>query len=258
MTPDRLIAFERVLNFRDFGGYDTPQGKIARGKLYRSAAFDDASADDVAKLESLGVRFVVDLRRPMERSADPNKWPGPSTRVHSNDEGVADGLPPHLMALLSSDLSPGSVRDYMLNIYRQFAFEPRHIELYRTWFEELASGGAGVIHCAAGKDRTGLGCALTLTALGADEATVFGDYEYTNAAVNIEERLPVILARIEERVGRRLDHAALRPMLGVSPDYLRAALNEISARYGDIGVYLSNVLGVDAAASQRLRQQLLT
>jgi protein-tyrosine phosphatase len=256
MTPDRLIAFEHVLNFRDFGGYDTPHGKIARGKLYRSAAFNEATDADIAKLDAIGVDFIVDLRRPMERVSDPNRWSGKQARIHVNDEGAAEGLPPHLLALLSSDLSAASVRDYMLGIYREFAFEPRHVHLYRAWFEELAKGGVGIIHCAAGKDRTGLGCALTLMALGADEATVFGDYEYTNVAMDIEQRLPTIRARIEERLARTLDPEALRPMLGVDPDYLRAALDAIKARYGGVDAYLSDALGVGPMESQRLRANL--
>jgi protein-tyrosine phosphatase len=257
MTPDRLIAFDHVLNFRDFGGYDTPHGKIARGKLYRSAAFNEATPADIAKLDAIGVDFIVDLRRPMERASDPNKWSPDQARIHVNDEGVAEGLPPHLLALLAGDLSPASVRDYMLGIYREFAFEPRHIHLYRAWFEELGEGGVGIIHCAAGKDRTGLGCALTLMALGADEATVFGDYEYTNIAMDIELRLPAIRARIEERLARTLDPAALRPMLGVDPDYLRAALDAIEARYGGVDAYLSEALGIGAAQRRHLRTKLM-
>jgi protein-tyrosine phosphatase len=257
MTPDRLVILDRVLNFRDFGGYHTPEGKIARGKLYRSAAFNDATNADMAKLDSLGVRFLVDLRRPMERTADPNKWPGDKARVIINDEGVAEGLPPHLVALMSSDLSPASVREYMLSIYREFAFDARHIQLYRSWFEELGEGGVGIIHCAAGKDRTGLGCALTLLSLGVDEDTVFADYKYTNVAMDIEKRLPAIQARMEDRLARKLDPAALRPMLGVDADYLRAALDAIEAGYGGVAPYLSRALGVDAAAREKLRQNLL-
>src|SRR5262249_93079 len=146
--------------------YETREGRVARGRLFRSAAFHDATETDVVKLDALGVQFLVDLRRPMERSAEPNKWPGGKARVHVNDEGVADGLPPHLAVLLSSDLSAAATRAYMLGIYRDFASDPRHIQLYSAWFDELTRGGTGVIHCAAGKDRTGLGCALTLLALG--------------------------------------------------------------------------------------------
>ena len=78
----------------------------------------------------------------------------------------------------------------MTNLYRDIPYDPRLVRLYRDWFTELAEGGAGVIHCAAGKDRTGIACALTLMSLGVDEDTVFADYDFTNQAVDIERRMP--------------------------------------------------------------------
>jgi protein-tyrosine phosphatase len=255
---DRLINFERILNFRDFGGWETVDGgRIARGKLFRSAAFNDASDADIARLEAMNLRFLVDLRRPEERAYEPNRWPGETYRVIFNDDGAAgSALPPHLVALLQSDLSPKATTDYMLSLYREIPFDPRLIKLYRDWFAELGQGGAGVIHCAAGKDRTGIGCALTLIALGVDEESVFADYEFTNEAVDLEKRMPKIQARMEERLARKLDPAALRPMLGVQPDYLRAALDAIEARYGSVLEYMRHELDVGAEKRERLRDSL--
>lgn len=255
---DRLINFERVLNFRDFGGYETADGaKVARGKLFRSASFHDATEADMARLEAMDLRFLVDLRRPEERSHEPNRWPGDNRRVFFNDTGVAAvALPPHLVALLESDLTPASVTAYMTSLYRDIPFDPRLIHLYRTWFAEIRAGGAGVIHCAAGKDRTGIGCAFTLLALGVGEDDVFADYDFTNQAVDIEKRMPRIQERMEERLARKLDPAALRPMLGVSNDYLHAALGEIRARHGSVDAYLEQVIGIGASERAELRTQL--
>lgn len=256
---DRLIEFDRVLNFRDFGGWDTMDGaKISRGKLYRSAAFSEASDGDLARLNDMDVRFLVDLRRPEERRHEPNRWTSESCRVFVNDEG-AEGvaLPPHLAALMQSDLSPASTRAYMMSLYREIPFDPRLISLYRDWFAQVQQGGTGVIHCAAGKDRTGIACALTLLALGVDEESVFADYEFTNVAVDLEKRMPKIQARMEERLSRKLDSEALRPMLGVEADYLRTALGAIEQRHGSALNYINDVLGVNPAARGMLRQQLV-
>lgn len=256
---DRLIPFDRVLNFRDFGGWDTGDGaKIVRGKLYRSASFHDATEEDVAKLNAMNLRFLVDLRRPEERAHEPSKWESDTCRVIFNDDGKGSGptLPPHLVALLQSDLSPAATRNYMVRLYREIPYDPRLVRLYRDWFKELGQGHAGVIHCAAGKDRTGVGCALTLMALGVDEETVFADYEFTNQAVDLGRRMPRIQARMEERLARKLDPAALRPMLGVEVDYLRAALDEMEARSGSVGAYLADELGVGATERARLRESL--
>lgn len=255
---DRLIPFERILNFRDFGGWETADGaRIARGRLFRSASFHEATDADVVRLEEMDLRFVVDLRRPEERAHEPSRWPGDPERVVANDEGSAVGLPPHLIALMQGELTAESVAGYMRSIYREFAFEPRHVKLYRAWFEKLGEGGGpAVIHCAAGKDRTGLGCALTLIALGVSEDAIFADYEFTNEALDLDARLPRIQSRMEERLGRKLDAAALRPMLGVDPDYLRGALDAIEARCGSVDAYLEQTLGLDASARSKLKERL--
>ncbi len=255
---DRLVDFERVLNFRDFGGWETTDGaKIVRGKLFRSAAFNDASDADIARLDAMDIKFLVDLRRPEERSHEPNRWPGEQCRTIFNDEGATGvSLPPHLVALLQSDLSPQATRGYMTSLYREIPFDPRLIRLYRDWFSELGQGGAGVIHCAAGKDRTGIGCALTLFALDVDKETVFADYEFTNAAVDLEKRMPKIQARMEERLARKLDPEALKPMLGVEVGYLHAAINAIEAGRGSVLNYLEQDIGVGARERAALRDKL--
>jgi protein-tyrosine phosphatase len=257
---DRLVNFDRILNFRDFGGWDAADGaRVARGKLYRSASFHEATDADVEKLNAMGLRFLVDLRRPEERTHEPSRWSNESCRVIFTDEGVGAGpsLPPHLVALLQSDLSPQATRDYMTSLYREIPYDLRLVRLYRDWFTELGEGGAGVIHCAAGKDRTGIGCALTLLALGVDEDAVFADYEFTNQAVDLERRMPRIQARMEERLSRKLDPEALRPMLGVELGYLHAALDEINERSGSVERYLNDVLGVGDVERTQLRQRVL-
>ncbi len=256
---DRLIPFDRILNFRDFGGWETADGaKLARGRLFRSASFHEATEADIEKLDAMNLRFLVDLRRPEERAHEPSKWVSESCRVIFSDEGAGKGptLPPHLVALLQSDLSAAATRAYMTDLYREIPYDARLISLYRNWFAELEQAHAGVIHCAAGKDRTGIGCALTLFALGVGEDAVFADYEFTNQAVDLERRMPRIQERMEERLARKLDPEALRPMLGVELGYLHATLDEINARSGSVDAYLSDVLGVGAAEREQLRNKL--
>jgi protein-tyrosine phosphatase len=144
-----------------------------------------------------------------------------------------------------------------MSLYQEIPFDPRLIKLYRDWFTELSEGGAGVIHCAAGKDRTGIGCALTLIALGVDEETVFADYDFTNQAVDLEKRMPRIQASMEERLSRKLDPEALRPMLGVEVDYLRNALDAIEAKHGSVLAYMEQELGVGERERAVLRDKLI-
>lgn len=254
---DRILPLDGVVNFRDFGGYDTPRGPLKRRVLWRSASFHAPSDADVAKLDALGLRFLVDLRRGMERVTEPNVWPGENCRRIQYDEDEVKGLAPHLEALLGGDLTADGIAAYMTETYRGFHADRRLVSLYRSWFAELAQGGAGVIHCAAGKDRTGLGCALTLFALGVREEDVFADYEFTNQAIDLEARLPRIRGSMERRVGKPLSTEVLIPMLGVNVDYLHAALDTIKATYGSVDAYLAQVLGVGAPERDALRAHLL-
>jgi len=93
-------------------------------------------------------------------------------------------------------------------------------------------------------------------ALGVDEEAVFADYDFTNQAVDLEARMPRIQARMEERLGRTLDSAALRPMLGVHVDYLRQALDVIDDKYGSALNYMEQELGVGEAERAALKQKL--
>lgn len=257
---DRVVPFERVLNFRDFGGWDVEGGRLKRGVLWRSASFHEASDADLDKLAGMGIAFLVDLRRPEERSHEPNRFSADHVRtVFHEDPGVdVTALPPHLQALMHDNIDASAIAGYMREIYKSFPFEQRLIRPYREWFRSLIEeGGPGVIHCAAGKDRTGLGCALTLLALGVDEETVFADYEFTNKAVDIDARLPRIQASFEKRIGRTLDGTTLRPILGVDVSYLRCALDAIEARHGNVENYLETELGVGPTQRETLRQRLL-
>jgi protein-tyrosine phosphatase len=259
MSFDRLIPFDRVLNFRDFGGWETEDGaKVTRGKLFRSASFHDASDADIEKLNTMGLRFLVDLRRPEERKHEPTRWESETCRIIFNDEGAGGhALPPHLQALMQSDLTPQLTYDYMMSLYREIPFDPRLVSLYSDWFAELRDGGSGVVHCAAGKDRTGIACALTLFALDVPEEAVFADYEFTNQAVDLEKRMPRIQERMEARLGRKLQSEALRPMLGVHVDYLRASLEVIQARHGTVFDYMERELGVGERERVALRESLI-
>jgi protein-tyrosine phosphatase len=93
-------------------------------------------------------------------------------------------------------------------------------------------------------------------ALGVDEEAVFADYEFTNAAVDLETRMPRIQARMEERLGRKLAPEALKPMLGVEIDYLREALKVMEAKHGSALAYMNDVLGVGEAERAALRRKL--
>jgi protein tyrosine/serine phosphatase len=166
--------------------------------------------------------------------------------------------PPHIAAAEESDWSVEGVRRYMRQAYAAYPYENRYVALFGDFLRGLAAGeGAAVVHCAAGKDRTGCLCALTLTLLGVDREAIVADYMLTNAVVDVAARLPATRARIAERYGAAPSDEALLAMMGVEADYLGAYFAAIRQRFENAADYASDVLGVDPGMQGRLRERLL-
>ena len=258
MTPeDRTLPLEGVENFRDYGGYAVPGGlRVVRGRLWRSAHHGAATDDDLARIAGLGLTAVVDLRRPTERANQPSRRPdGFAGRVIDCDAGD-QAEPPHVAFLRKTDLSAESARAFFLDYYRKAPFEPRHLELFGRYFEALDMGRPVLIHCTAGKDRTGLLAALTHHLLGVDEADLLADFELTNRAARIETRLPQVREAMTESLGRRPSETAVRAFLGVDRTYLAEAFGAIRQEAGSVEAYLAG-LGLDGARVEHLRRTWL-
>jgi protein tyrosine/serine phosphatase len=258
MTPeDRILPLEGVENFRDYGGYAVPGGlRVVRGRLWRSAHHGAATDADLARIAGLGLTAVVDLRRPTERANQPSRRPdGFAGRVIDCDAGD-QAEPPHVAFLRKTDLSAESARAFFLDYYRKAPFEPRHLELFGRYFEALDMGRPVLIHCTAGKDRTGLLAALTHHLLGVDEADLLADFELTNRAARIETRLPQVREAMTESLGRRPSETAVRAFLGVERTYLAEAFGAIRREAGSVEAYLAG-LGLDGARVEHLRRTWL-
>ncbi len=148
-------------------------------------------------------------------------------------------------------------RRFMTDTYRELPFEPAHLDLFGRYFRALAgSDGPVLIHCAAGKDRTGLLAALTHHLLGVHRDDMIEDYLLTNAAVDLAGRAPAVARQLEAMTGRPAAHDAVVAFLGVEPVYLETALDEVAARHGSIDRYLEQALGVDAAVRDRIGARL--
>lgn len=256
---DRLIPLKGVRNFRDFGGWPSAEGRrVRRGRLYRSGHFAQATEADWAAIQALDLHTVADLRRASERHRDPSAWPQDwtVTVLASDSEDMSEA--PHITFLKESEITEDSTRGYMMGSYRRIPYERGHQALFRQFVGAAARGqGAVLAHCAAGKDRTGILCALTLAALDTPREAIVEDYLMTNEAVGLESVLPVIAERINSALGRDATPEALKPMVGVEADYLDAAFREIERRSGSLDAYLETVLGLDAAARARLQAALL-
>lgn len=270
---DRVKPLEGIVNFRDFGGYPTQCGaRVQRNRLFRSANFAEAKPSDFAFLDSLNVNLVVDLRRPDERANQPSLWPlslhpdkPPASPIDKastvkviQDSGTHHQIAPWLQFAREGDLSPDGVHAHMMETYALLPYEDRHIDLFRSWFSGLQRiDGAAIVHCAAGKDRTGLVCALTLHVLGCDYKTIMDDYLLTNAAVDSQKRLTHFQGFMRKKFGREIGPESVALFAGVHDNYLTQSWRVIENRSGSISNYLHNELGVTDAEVSALQTKYL-
>lgn len=259
MAMTRHLPLEGVENFRDFGGYATSAGRhLRRGRLYRSASHGRATDADLEAIAALDLAIVFDLRRAGERERDPSRrHPAFAGEVIAN--GVEDEREDAWFAhIRTSDLTEKSFRDYMFTYYREAPFDARHIDLFSRYFEALERAeGPVLIHCAAGKDRTGILAALTHHLAGVSRDDMIADYILTNDPERMARRLPLVTQAITELAGRPPSEAAVRVAMSVEAAYLETALDAIAERFGGLDAYLEEGLGVDRKRRAALEAWLL-
>src|SRR3990167_5260933 len=258
MTP-KHIDFEGIENFRDFGGYATACGRgLKAGRLFRSANHAYATDEDLAKLRDLGVEVIVDLRRRREREREGSRrWDGFSGTVIENDiEGTyADGQ--EAMGQAESNDAAWFYNDSLPHP-RRAPPAARHVDLYARYLQALAeTDGALVVHCAAGKDRTGLICAFTHHIAGVHRDDTLADYLATNNEERMARKTGFLGPWIKDLTGHVVDDKALRRAVSVDEAYLAEALKVIDETHGSVDRYLEEGLGGDAELRARIEARIL-
>ena len=253
----RVLKLDGVHNFRDYGLYAGADGtKIKPGLLWRSAQHGDASDQDLADIHALGIKTIVDLRGPSEREAKPcRRHPEFDAQVFVYPEETA-GLALHTEAA-DGVITAAEARAAMMRLYEGIPFRENLVPMIRCYFEVLRRAeGPSLVHCVAGKDRTGFAVALAQHVLGVSQGDIVEDYVLTNSAGNIEARIAAGATQIRAHRGNISDET-IRTLMGVEADYLTTAFDRATARHGSIDADLAEVVGVDAAMRDDLRRAYL-
>ncbi len=256
---NRVILLTGIHNFRDYGGYAIQGGGTVRsGCLYRSGQHRDATANDLAAVDALDLATVIDLRGNSERRHYPcARGPGFRAEVLFFD-GETAGAGGAAHAIAARDVR--GVEDAhaaMVDLYAFMPHRPNLQAVLRDYFRTLGGrDGAHLVHCFAGKDRTGFAVALTHQLLGVHRDDMMADYLLTNTAGDSAARIAAGAESIRRSRPDASD-AAVAKLMAVEPDFLEAALATVDRDWGGAEAYVADVLGIDRPAVDAIRARLI-
>src|SRR5947207_8272515 len=178
VTPARHLMLSGASNFRDLGGYPTSDGRTVRWRqIFRSNHLGHLTDDDVSVLRQLGVRSAFDFRGAEERTEALCGMPEITVHSLPVEPTVVAAL--RAIAAAGTPLATSHAVEVMRDSYRSYV--QQNTPRFRALFEHLLEDTAPlVIHCTAGKDRTGFACALILHTLGVPDEVISEDYLLTN------------------------------------------------------------------------------
>ena len=243
---ERHFAFEGCFNFRDIGGYLTKEGKkIKKGIYFRTGRQDRMSEKDLAELKNLKISTQIDLRKP-EEILDQGKGPLENMGAdYFNIPIIPDG---------GSDQLSRLVGDTGISGKRYLGYLEFGPESWLKIFEILANKDSLplVLHCTAGKDRTGVSTAFLLSVLGVDRDLIEADYKLTN--LDTERQADFI----ENSGGfpEGVDREAMILAAGVPEDAMKVFLDGVESRWGSVLGYLEEI-GITKNQMNAIRDNFL-
>ncbi|MCH3962309.1 MAG: tyrosine-protein phosphatase [Solobacterium sp.] len=256
MSENSCEQFRKELNFRDLGGYATEDGrKIKHGIFYRSGAFSGMNTAEKKIFDGLGIRCVIDLRTEEENRRNPD--PPLNMPVYRCSGVVSKGGE-------GIDFSPKGMKqigsagqkqwELLQKYYQEMPFQNPAFQMMMKQAEQKHVPLC--IHCATGKDRTGVACMILLRMLGVNEETVLDDYMLS--CVYRKKALDHILEKNKEEIKAE---PILKKLLIMKDGVLRetgeAVLKNMHERYGSYAAYFENEFGLKEEQIQEMRDWYL-
>jgi len=263
MNKARIHSIPGVNNFRDMGGYTNNNGRaLAHGRLFRSGHFAEVDSAGAQEIAAHNITTVIDFRSQPEKDRMKVTWhePWKPRYVENPIGGNAAAWISELFERVANAPFPAD------ELHAQFILAFQTIPIgnaggLKKLFDVLIDDdddGAALFHCTAGKDRTGIAGALIMTALEMPEDAIFADFLLTNEAVDLEARAVDVAKQVSAKIGRDVSPEAVYPLIGVEPDFLKAAFAVMAEKFGSVDDYLTNAMGLNAERRDTLKARLLT
>jgi protein-tyrosine phosphatase len=248
------MSLKSVMNFRDIGGIPTNgNGRIREGVIFRSATPDKISMEDVVRLKEVNIRTIIDLRAPQEIKKRRGSIDQVTTLSLPLDfqHTTKERLKPHLYKKGTEKILADISNQLYLDILDAAA------PVFRQIMELLISGDKTpvLIHCQAGKDRTGIIVALILLALGTDRQQIIDDFLKSNDAL-----LPYFRKLLLYRKIISLGFFPSQRMLyiiTVKQRNIDSVIDRVQNHYGGIEGYLASA-GFEVSRLKELREKFCT
>jgi protein-tyrosine phosphatase len=256
-TAERVLPLKKAVNFRDLGGYGTEDGRFVKwGHIYRAGNLHGLSTADQEYLQQLDLKLVCDLRSARASRQRPDRFlPDLARKQHHLPMRNPSRLF-GLQAIGAALFRPSALNRLMVKGYIKLVVEGNAAVIAAT-LEQLAHPDnlPCLIHCAAGKDRTGVVIALLLTLLGVPEATIIADYSLSNAYYDHFAR--AIEPIIRPFIRWSFSSHSLYPLHIAHPQTLQDTFAYIREEYGSILSYLSGRAGLKPQTMNQIRANLL-
>jgi len=247
-SAKRVVPVKGAVNFRDDGGYTTKDGHHVKwGRVYRSAAISQLTDADMDLLAGRHIYTVVDLRGTEESKKAPDRLLPNTDYIlcPAGSDSVGNWMKN------AANLRNGDSLMESFYTSTQY-FGPR----YKPFFDkllQLPDTSALLFHCTAGKDRTGMGAAFFLYALGVPENVIIEDYTATNTyrAAENEQMMKAMVNYMH------VNEQTAKDMMAAKPEYIEATFAAVKKQYGSVDKFLKEACGLTPAKIKILKDKYL-
>ncbi|SFF19465.1 protein-tyrosine phosphatase [Paenibacillus catalpae] len=256
LMPASLLPLQGAFNFRDMGGQQAADGRsVKKGLLFRAAELTGLTPGDHLLLEAYNLKHVFDYRNRGEAEQKPDPQIGQAVNIRIPANVAAEDAPSlDLEKVFASGLHNQFSKNMLVDLYAEL---PLRNASYKQLMELLKNPEANlplVHHCAAGRDRTGVGSMLILLTLGVPYETVLEDYLLSN--VTLEHYHQQMFDMAAKYVSTE-ELKTIEETMKLQEVYLKATLDSIIREYETFDRYLLEEFGIDESMRKQIQDYCL-